>query len=88
MLSALMAAQGQTIEGHVLDSLSGEALEYVSIGIIDTPHGCIADEKGCFSFEAGDQEPSSRLRISMIGYDASWIIHRKMSPVMYFTVLE
>jgi hypothetical protein len=70
MLLALLVVKGQVIKGHVLDSLSGKPLEYVSIGIIDTPHGCITDEKGSFSFEAGDQEPSSRLRISMIGYEA------------------
>jgi hypothetical protein len=36
----------QVINGKVLDAASGKSLEYVNIGIIDTPLGTITDGQG------------------------------------------
>lgn len=61
---------GQIIKGQIVDSKTNEPLEYVSIGIINTPFGTISDDKGYFKFEYKIQDLSSIVRISMIGYEA------------------
>lgn len=60
---------GQVIKGQIVDSKTNESLEYVSIGIINTPFGTISDDKGYFEFEYKMQDLSSIVRISMIGYE-------------------
>lgn len=60
---------GQVIKGYIFDSNTNEPLEYVSIGIINTPFGTITDDKGYFEFEPQNQNLSSSVRISMIGYE-------------------
>ncbi len=60
---------GQVIKGQIFDSKTNKPLEYVSIGIINTPYGTISDDKGCFEFEYKKQNLSSIVRFSMIGYE-------------------
>jgi len=50
----------QLFSGRVIDSKSGEPLEYVSIGIVNTQFGTITDEKGYFNIEAKNQSPQSK----------------------------
>jgi len=69
LLGGLSLSFGQTLEGRVLDSQSMEVLEYVSIGILNTPFGATTDDNGYFYFEARDQPASASVRISMIGYE-------------------
>jgi hypothetical protein len=69
LLGWLSLLNGQRLEGRILDSQTTEALEYVSIGIMDSPQGATTDETGFFSFETLDQPASARVRISMIGYE-------------------
>jgi len=61
---------GQVIQGQIIDSKTNEPLEYVSIGIINTPFGTITDDKGYFEFESKKQDLSSTVRVSMIGYES------------------
>jgi hypothetical protein len=70
LLSCLSSLQGQNLDGRILDSQTSEPLEYVSIGIMDTPQGATTDENGYFSFGIREQPASARVRISMIGYEA------------------
>ncbi len=58
----------QIVKGSVIDSKTGNPLAYASIGILKTPYGTVADEKGRFAFESNGQEASSIVRVSMIGY--------------------
>ena len=58
----------QVINGKVLDAASGKSLEYVNIGIIDTPLGTITDGQGVFSLDTKGQPLKAVVRISMIGY--------------------
>ena len=67
---SLFELKGQTLTGRITDSLTGEPLEYASIGIMETRYGATTDEKGFFAFEAKDIDASARVRISMIGYKA------------------
>ncbi len=60
---------GQEIKGQILDSKTKEPLEYVSIGIVNTTFGAITNEKGFYEFGYKDQDSSSMVRISMIGYE-------------------
>jgi hypothetical protein len=60
---------GQVIKGQIVDSKTNKPLEYVSIGIINTPFGTISDDKGIFEFEFKKQDLSSIVRISTIGYE-------------------
>jgi hypothetical protein len=58
----------QTIEGRVIDSLTGEPLIYTSIGIINTSIGTITDEEGNFIIKVEGQMPEAIVRISMISF--------------------
>ena len=60
---------GQVIKGQIINSKTNEPLEYVSIGIINTSFGTITDDKGNFAFEFRNQDLSSNVRITMIGYE-------------------
>jgi hypothetical protein len=60
--------QAQLITGKVLDSSSEKPLEYVNLGVIDTPIGITTNEKGEFSLDIKGKLPKAVVRISMIGY--------------------
>jgi len=60
---------GQIIRGQIIDSKTNKLLEYVSVGIVNTSFGAITDDKGYFEFGYKDQDTSSTVRISMIGYE-------------------
>ncbi len=70
MLWCYCEIYGQVIKGQIIDSKTNEPVEYVSIGIINTPYGAITDDKGYFEFESKNQELSSTVRVSMIGYES------------------
>jgi len=59
---------GQTVTGKIIDSSSGEPLEYVSIGVINTSIGIITDSIGNFKIDVKGQPPKAVVRISMISY--------------------
>jgi hypothetical protein len=61
---------GQVITGKVLDSSTGDPLEYVSIGVVEKPLGTISNEKGEFRLAVKDQDAGAMIRFSMIGYKA------------------
>jgi len=58
----------QLITGKVIDYSDGKSLEYVNLGVIDTPLGITTNEKGEFSLDIKGQSPKAIVRISMIGY--------------------
>jgi len=60
--------QAQLITGKVIDSSSEKPLEYVNLGVIDTPIGITTNENGEFSLDIKGQSPKAIVRISMIGY--------------------
>lgn len=62
------AINGQVIKGQIIDSSTNKPLEYVSIGVINTVLGTISNDKGYFEFDSKEQDLSSTVRISMIGY--------------------
>ena len=60
----------QTITGKVVDTTSGDLLEYVSIGIVHTPIGTITNKTGEFKLDVTGQFPKAIVRFSMIGFKA------------------
>ena len=60
--------QAQIITGKVIDLATGKSLEYVNLGVINTPIGITTNEKGVFSLDLKGQSPKALVRISMIGY--------------------
>lgn len=66
-------AVGQTtpirsVSGRLTDR-SQQPLAYVSIGIINTPVGTVADEKGAFTLYLNDKvNPQDSVRFSILGY--------------------
>jgi len=60
--------RAQLISGKVVDSLSGKPLEYVNLGVINTPLGITTNERGEFSLDIKGQSPKAIVRVSMIGY--------------------
>jgi hypothetical protein len=62
--------QAQLIRGKVIDASSEKPVEYVNLGVIDTPFGITTNEKGEFSLDLKGQSPKAIVRISMIGYKA------------------
>lgn len=67
-LSFLLDTNAQTIDGKVVDSSTMEPLEYVSIGLVNTPYGCITDKNGNFNLNVNNQHKDSIIRFSMISY--------------------
>lgn len=70
-----MQGQNGIVQGIVTDSITGEALPYVSILVKGTTTGSTTDDAGHFSFSV----PSSSvtLEISYMGYQTKAI---KLSP--------
>ena len=71
--------QAQLIIGKVFDSSSGKPLEYVNLGVIDTPLGITTNEKGEFSLDIKAQSPKAIVRISMIGYKPQTLTIEELS---------
>ena len=58
---------GQSFTGHVLDSLSGVAIPYATIYLVDHQTGTVADAKGTFTLPA-TLTGRTQVQISSIGY--------------------
>lgn len=61
-------AVARLIAGRVIDSSTREALEYASLGVLNTRIGTISDGLGNFSLELSNLPETAVLRISMIAY--------------------
>jgi hypothetical protein len=72
-------SQCQTISGKVIDANTNEPLEYVSIGLVNSPYGCITDKKGDFELRVEGQNVTSQIRISMISYKPQTFTIEKLS---------
>ncbi len=73
----LMAQTRISIEGQVLDSITGEPLDFVNIAEKGTTNGTITNTRGDFSMLA---RPGSIIQFSYLGYDTKTIVagNRKM----------
>lgn len=61
--------QCQIIKGKVVDASSNNALEYASIGVINTSIGTITNEAGEFNLNVEKSTSTSIVRFSMMGYE-------------------
>ena len=77
------------VEGYVKDSLTNEALPYVTVVIKGTTSGTTTTEKGYYSF--GSTSDSTTLSVSFIGYETQYFQLKRgmnridvlLSPVSY-----
>jgi hypothetical protein len=58
----------QVIAGRILDLSTDEPLEYVSIGVVNSPIGTITDEMGNFTMDVTGQSLQAMVRITIISY--------------------
>jgi len=65
----LATLQCQIIKGKVVDASSNNALEYASIGVINTSIGTITNEAGEFNLNVEKSTSTSIVRFSMMGYE-------------------
>lgn len=70
MIAAVTHVTGQgVVEGRVVDSRSGAALEMVNVGIMGSPVGTATDSHGRYSLKVSSSD-SITLRFSYTGYEA------------------
>ena len=63
------------VNGAVLDSKTGQPLQYVNVGVLNKSVGTVTNSKGQFELEIPEEFLGDTLKISMIGYKArEWII--------------
>jgi len=86
----MLSLQGfnQTITGKVYTASNGIPMEYVSIGVIDTPVGTITDEKGHFTLDVRNISKKAVLRFSMIGYKSQTYTIEQLSNNVNLIKLE
>jgi len=58
----------QEITGHVIDSESGEFIQFVNIGVVGTDIGTISELEGAFHLDLSNAADRDTLRFSFIGY--------------------
>ena len=63
-------ADCQVITGYVTDAKNGMPIEYVSIGVVDTPLSAITDANGNFKIDLSSAPKQSVLKITMISYQS------------------
>lgn len=70
-----------TLQGQVIDSISGEPLDFVNISELGTTNGTITDLQGNFSMLV---KPGSKIQISYLGYDTEVLTtgRKKMNVVV------
>lgn len=68
LVAGLTCAQKLTVSGKVIDSETGEALPYASVGIRGKPVGVITNLGGEFDFHVPVEYRNEILIISMMGY--------------------
>ena len=85
ILFSLLAIRlhGQVITGKVIDASTGHPLEFVSIGVVDTPLGTITNEKGEFRLAFNGRSSKAMVRISMIGFRAQSFSAEELSGKDY-----
>lgn len=59
---------GQDIVGVVVDSINGDPISYVNIGLVGISKGTISDEQGRFHLAIDELSLDSEVKFSMIGY--------------------
>ena len=80
--------QAQIIGGNIIDVSSGKPLEYVSLGVINTPISSVTNEKGEFILDVKGQLPVAIVRVSMIGYKAQTFSIEELTNIKNSIKLE
>lgn len=71
---------GQVVQGKLIDSLDAKPLAYVNVGVINLSSGTISNEKGEFELNCNDLPEDSKVRFSMIGYEAKTYAVKDLHP--------
>lgn len=90
IINALPASAQYRLRGTVTDSLTGEAVPFASVYLLNTNDGVQTDDRGHFSFETS--RPIGVLTVSFVGYkpfekklrtSSSKSLHIKLVPESY-----
>jgi hypothetical protein len=68
LLIPFTICSSQVISGRILDLSTNEPLEYVSIGVVNSPIGTITDETGKFTLDVAGQSMQFIVRVTIISY--------------------
>lgn len=67
LLSAHLFSQN-IFKGVLIDSITGQAIEFANIGLVAKGFGTVSNEKGEYQFSVPDSAMHSVVKISIIGY--------------------
>ncbi len=84
-LICIKFTSSQTIQGHVYDAETNNALETVSVYFNNTSIGTSTDKNGYFEIE---NKINSQLIISHLGYDRVIIPNSKITPILTIKLLK
>ncbi len=80
LATAVCPVHAQVITGNVVCKTSGEPIEYVNIGIVETAVGTITNETGNYNLDVIGLPVDSKVRFSMVGFQAqTYTIEELMS---------
>jgi len=64
-------ANGQMLEGVVVDAKTNEPLPFSNVGVLNKDNGTVTNEDGRFNIDISKLSSNDTIRISYIGYEAS-----------------
>jgi len=67
-------ANGQMLEGVVVDAITDEPLPYCNVGVFNKDNGTVTNEDGRFKIDISKLSSNDTIRISYIGYETSDIL--------------
>ena len=67
--SFVTIAEGQVLEGIVVNSITNEPLPYSNVGILNKNIGTVTNENGTFKLDVSKFSSTDTIRISYIGYE-------------------
>lgn len=71
----------QTCKGVLLDSISGQPIEFANIGIVGKGVGTVTNEKGEYNFLIPDSLKDQKAKVSLIGYKSKTISVAKLASL-------
>ena len=81
VLAQATAAGAQSVQGHVADAATGQAVPFVNIGVVGKDLGTVANEKGAYQLPFREALATDTVRVSSIGYRARLLTLRALQAL-------
>lgn len=78
VLGQATAAGAQSVQGHVADAATGQAVPFVNIGVVGKDLGTVANEQGAYQLPFREALANDTVRVSSIGYRARLLTLRAL----------